>query len=93
VAPDPDGQIRIYFLNPNNEGRQDWGQGIEPTVFGHGEKAGESSLPFEHFTARSYAIHYQETGIEERKMKIPQTVIDPIIEWAKNSWGKKYIWT
>lgn len=93
VAPDPDGQIRIYFLNPNNEGRQDWGQGIEPTVFGHGEKAGESSLPFEHFTARSYAIHYQETGIEERKLKIPQTVIDPIIEWAKNSWGKKYIWT
>lgn len=93
VAPGPEGEIRVYFLNPNNEGRQNWGQGVRPTVFGYGEKAGESSLRFEQFVARSYAIHFHRTGIEERKQKVPRVVIEPVIDMAKDSWGKKYIWT
>ncbi len=40
VDQDSTGVVRAYFLNPNNEGRQDWGQGIKPSVFGHGEKHG-----------------------------------------------------
>jgi hypothetical protein len=93
VSEDPEGKMRVYFLNPNNEGRQDWGQGINPTIHGHGEEAGESSLPFAHFTARAYAIHFKSTGIEERKLKVPAEIVNQVSELAKNSWGKKYIWT
>jgi hypothetical protein len=93
VARDSEGVMRIYFLNPNNEGRQNWGQGILPTVYGHGEKAGESSLPFEQFVARSYAIHFHRTGIEERMQHVPPEVVNTVVEMAKSSWGEKYIWT
>jgi len=93
VSEDPEGQMRVYFLNPNNEGRQDWGQGITPTIHGHGEEAGESSLPFAHFTARAYAIHFKTTGMDERKLKVPAEIVNEVSELGKNSWGKKYIWT
>jgi hypothetical protein len=93
VDPDPDGVMRVYFLNPNNEGRQNWGNGVLPTVHGHGEKPGESSLPFDQFTARSYAIHFQTTGIEERKLKVKPEIVERVTQWSKESWGKKYIWT
>jgi hypothetical protein len=93
VDKDPDGQIRVYFLNPNNEGRQDWGQDIKPSVYSKGEIPGESSLPFTQFVARSYAFHYTKTGIEERKSRVPSNKVEEVVQLAKASWGKKYIWT
>ncbi|MEX0811633.1 MAG: hypothetical protein WD048_05400 [Chitinophagales bacterium] len=93
VAKDEEGVVRIYFLNPNNEGRQDWGQEIIPSVHGKGEEAGESSLPFEEFASRVYAYHYIPTGIEERMKKVPKKLLEKVKKLAEESWGKKYIWT
>ncbi len=59
VAKDEEGVMRAYFLNPNNEGRQNWGQDIKPSVYGHGEKHGESSLPFYQLAAQSLCFSFQ----------------------------------
>ncbi len=58
VGLDFSGEMRVYFTNPNNEGRQDWGGGIVTSVTGNGEIPGESSLPFEQFCARLYLFHF-----------------------------------
>lgn len=92
VDKDPQGDIRAYFLNPNNEGRQDWGQGIKPSVFGHGEKPGESSLPFYQFAARIYAFHYSQLDVKSWLLGVPGEELKKVEELAKNSWGKSYIW-
>jgi hypothetical protein len=94
VAKDENtGEYRCYFLNPNNEGRQDWGQGIKPTVFGHGEKYGESSLPVAHFAARAYAFHFNSLQHQEDTAEVPEKIIDEITTLAKESWGKAYTWS
>lgn len=87
-----EGGYRAYFLNPNNEGRQDWGQGITPTVFGHGERHGESSLPFDHFAARLYAFHYNALQVAPLVAHVPHEVIMPVRKLAEASWGQKYVW-
>jgi len=84
-------QVRVYFLNPNDEGRQDWGQGITPTVSGNGERPGESSLPFAHFAARLYAFHYNERDIGDLSA-IDAKVVDEVTKLAKPSWGETYLW-
>lgn len=86
------GQMRVYFLNPNNEGRQSWGPNLEPTVAGHGERYGESSLPFYQFASRIYAFHYLKADLSDPK-SIPDDKINRIIEMAHNSWGESYTWT
>jgi hypothetical protein len=86
------GQMRVYFLNPNNEGRQSWGPGLEPTVAGHGERYGESSLPFYQFASRIYAFHYLKADLSDPQ-SIPAEKIDRVIEIARNSWGDSYTWT
>ncbi|CAD5258108.1 MULTISPECIES: hypothetical protein [unclassified Imperialibacter] len=86
------GEMRAYFLNPNNEGRQDWGQGIKPTVFGNGEKPGESSLPFYQFVARVYAFHYSALDVKSWLSLVPQEEISKVEPLAKESWGKSYVW-
>ncbi len=93
IAEDPKGEIRAYFLNPNNEGRQDWGQTIKPSVFGHGEKYGESSLPFYQFAARIYAFHYNNLEVNNWLSEVPESEIVKVTELAKSSWGRSYIWT
>ncbi|MBR9921580.1 MAG: hypothetical protein GYB31_12145 [Bacteroidetes bacterium] len=92
IAKDEKEEWRAYFYNPNNEGRQDWGQGIKPTVSGNGERPGESSLPFYQFLSRVYAFHYNTKGIEDRMDKVPEKELKTIQSLARNSWGKKYIW-
>ncbi len=87
----PGGAYRAYFLNPNNEGRQDWGQGIKPTVFGNGEVAGESSLPFHEFAARLYAFHYNELNIADRE-EIDPSEVARVERLARESWGTAYVW-
>lgn len=94
VSKDDDsGERRAYFLNPNNEGRQDWGQGIQPTVFGNGEKHGESSLPIHEFMARVYAFHFDSLEVRNRLDEIPADQIEKVVQLARESWGKSYQWS
>ncbi|MEQ8237796.1 MAG: hypothetical protein RIA69_01220 [Cyclobacteriaceae bacterium] len=92
VGKDSKGQVRAYFLNPNNEGRQNWGQGINPAVHGHQEKHGESSLPIEQFAARIYAFHYNPLDIQANLASVSDHLISTVKDLAKTSWGKSYIW-
>lgn len=84
---------RVYFLNPNNEGRQNWGQGIKPTVSGNGERPGESSLPFAELASRVYAYHYNQMGLDERLSEVDEELLEKINDLARSSWGKSYNWT
>jgi len=88
-----DNQYRAYFLNPNNEGRQDWGQDIKPSVYDNGEKHGESSLPFYQFIARAYAFHYNNLIAENQTEPVPEEEINNVEKLAKESWGKLYQWS
>ncbi|MYL37407.1 hypothetical protein [Halobacillus litoralis] len=91
IAKDPHGMYRIYFYNPNNDGSQNWGQNIEPSVNGNGEQEGESSLPFEEFTSRLYAFHYNpyEQG---DAYAVENTIVQSIRTLAQESWGRDYTW-
>lgn len=84
-------EMRLYFLNPNNEGRQQWQSNIRPTVSGHGERPGESSLPFHQFASRLYAFHYSPSDINELS-SVDNAEIAKVTEIAKNSWGSSYNW-
>lgn len=86
-----EGTLRAYFYNPNNEGRQDWGDGIMPSVEGNGETEGESSLPFDAFVSRLYAFHHPEP-IPGDPAKVPAKVADAVSERARKSWGRSYVW-
>ena len=92
VDVDPKGELRAYFLNPNNEGRQDWGQGIKPSVVGKGEVYGESSLPLHQFAARVYAFHYNTLEATDKMNNVPEEKVQRVRELAKESWGKSYNW-
>lgn len=92
IANDANESMRAYFLNPNNEGRQDWGQGIKPSVFGHDEKHGESSLPVAQFAARIYAFHYSHLDVTHRVNQVPEQELTEVEHLAKSSWGKSYSW-
>lgn len=87
------GEVRAYFLNPNNEGRQDWGQGIRPTVYGNGEKHGESSLPVHQFVARVYAFHFNSLAVNDHLASVPSEEIQRVEKLAKESWGRAYQWS
>ncbi|WP_291788483.1 hypothetical protein [Cecembia sp.] len=92
VDLDLKGIYRAYFLNPNNEGRQDWGQGIKPSVFGNGEVYGESSLPLYEFAARIYAFHYNNLEAAGKMKNVPAKEVKQIEKLAKESWGRAYTW-
>jgi hypothetical protein len=91
IAAAPAGDYRIYFYDPNNESSQNWGQNIEPTVSGNGEREGEFSLPFHEFVARLYAFHYNpyEQG---DAFAVDDEVVEEIENLAKESWGQEYTW-
>ncbi len=91
VAEGTDGTLRAYFYNPNNEGRQNWGMGVEPTINGHGELEGESSLPFENFAARLYAFHYNPYE-EGDAYAVPAAEVQAIEAAARDTWGKAFTW-
>lgn len=91
VAEDDEGNVRVYFFNPNNEGRQNWGNGVEPSVVGHGEIAGESSLLFAHFAAHLYAFHYNEMEVGDLTA-IPKEIITEVTDHAKAGWGLSFTW-
>jgi hypothetical protein len=61
-------------------------------VYGNGERAGESSLPFHQFVARVYAFHYNKLEVQQHLENVPQPEIDKVYELAKVSWGTSYVW-
>lgn len=86
VALDPSRQMRVYFFNPNNDSGQNWGNGVTVSTHGHGERHGESSLPFEHFASRLYIFHsdpLQRVGVASA----PQEEIERTINLAAESWA------
>jgi len=91
VAEDPDGKLRAYFYNPNNEGRQDWGRGVSPSVNGHGEREGESSLPFHQLASRIYAFHFNPFEVGDG-YAVPDEEIEEIVTEARETWGQAFVW-
>ncbi|WP_281974970.1 hypothetical protein [Halobacillus litoralis] len=91
IGKDPNGVERIYFYNPNNDGSQNWGQNIEPSVGGYGEAEGESSLPFHEFVSRLYAFHYNPYEQGEA-YAVEHSIVENIRQLAQESWGKDYTW-
>jgi hypothetical protein len=86
AALDPEGVMRIYFFNPNNDSGQDWGDGVKVSTSGHGELFGESSLPFEQFASRLYIFHYDP--LEEGELaSIPDAELERVIGYVHRSWG------
>lgn len=91
IARDEAGDLRVYFYNPNNESRQDWGQGLVPTVTGHGEQAGECSLPFYQFASRLYAFHYDPFWMGAGD-ELTDKQVDRVVELIEESWLKTGPW-
>ncbi|WP_305908780.1 hypothetical protein Q9L42_008990 [Methylomarinum sp. Ch1-1] len=86
VALDPQDEMRAYFYNPNNDSGQNWGDGVEVSTSGNGERFGEASLPFEQFASRLYIFHYDplESGeLAQVSAEELQRVKDHIYQ----SWG------
>ncbi|MBS3803831.1 MAG: hypothetical protein KGY54_04730 [Oleiphilaceae bacterium] len=86
VALDPDGDMRVYFFNPNNDSGQDWGQGITCEIEGHGELPGEASLPFAEFVSRLYVFHYDTLELGDMEA-VPAEDVAHVIELGTNSWA------
>jgi len=89
VRVDLQGVVRTYFVNPNNDGRQDRGQGIVPSITDHGELEGESSLPVDQLASRLYAFHY--TLYEDAwGAAVPAGALERVEALARASWGRAY---
>jgi hypothetical protein len=91
IGSSPSGETRIYFFNPNNEGRQDWGRDTSPTVSGNGEQPGESSLPFDRFVSRLYAFHFDPLE-EGDAFAVPEETVSAVSRMAAETWGRAYAW-
>lgn len=91
VVLDPEGVMRVYFYNPNNEGRQDWGQGIVTSTRGYGEIPGESSLPFEQFCARLYVFHFNERELGDPDA-VPEDTVEAIAGRVRSGWAADKAW-
>ncbi|MCA9669227.1 MAG: hypothetical protein KC503_26705 [Myxococcales bacterium] len=91
VGEDPHGALRVYFFNPNNEGRQDWGHGVRPSIRGNGESEGESSLPFHQMVTRLYAFHYNPYE-EGDAFAVPPETLQEVEQAARGSWGRAFSW-
>lgn len=91
VTLDPSDEMRVYFFDPNEHGSQDWGQGIETSTSGNGEFAGESSLLFKQFAARSYVFHYNERDLGNVD-DVPEEVVQEVVDLVRTSWARKFEW-
>ncbi|HET7315426.1 hypothetical protein [Salinisphaera sp.] len=89
VALDPDGEMRVYFFNPNNDSGQDWGQGIHTDTHGHGERHGEASLPFHQFASRLFVFHYDPLEQGE-PATVPAEAVEAVLELANHSWAEVF---
>lgn len=86
VSLDPSEVMRVYFFNPNNDSGQDWGDGVQVSTAGNGERFGEASLPFEQFASRLYIFHYDPLERGELA-KVTQEELDQVTGYLHRSWG------
>lgn len=86
VAPDPEGEMRVYFYNPNNDSGQDWGRGVVVSTQGRGERAGEASLPFAELASRLYIFHYDADLISPAKDPSAEE-IEHVVRLGRESWA------
>ncbi len=86
VALDPADVMRVYFFNPNNDSGQDWGDDIQVSTAGNGERFGESSLPFDQFASRLYIFHYDPLEHGE-VTAVSQEEINRVMAYVRRSWG------
>jgi len=89
VNLDRDGEIRLYFFNPNNDSGQDWGQGVNCSTESHGERPGEASLPFAEFASRLCVFHYDPREVGDTSL-VPETDVARAIELGRTSWAASY---
>ncbi|GGY67345.1 hypothetical protein GCM10007071_12930 [Marinobacter zhanjiangensis] len=89
VNLDRDGEMRIYFFNPNNDSGQDWGQGVNCSTESNGERHGEVSLPFAEFASRLCVFHYDPRELGDMAMA-PEADVTRAIELARTSWASGY---
>ena len=87
AALDPDGEMRVYFFNPNNDSGQNWGDDVKVSTSGHGERFGESSLPFEQFTSRLYIFHFDPLERGE-PAEVSDEELQRVVQGVLRSWGK-----
>jgi len=86
VAIDQSGATRVYFFNPNNDGGQDWGDGVVVSTEGNGEAYGESSLPIAEFASRLYLFHYDLLEVGSRTA-VPAGEIQEVMRLGAPSWA------
>lgn len=86
VALDQVGVMRVYFYNPNNDSGQDWGNGVVVSTQGHGERHGESSLPFAQMISRLYIFHDDFVPSAQRSV-IADDEIEEVKQLAYGSWA------
>lgn len=91
VEEDREGDLRVYFFNPNHDKGQDWGRGVVTSTSDHGELMGESSLPFEQLASRLYVFHYEptETGPLD---EVPAAEVRRVLTKMRKSWAKGLEW-
>ncbi|WP_075879713.1 hypothetical protein [Vreelandella massiliensis] len=87
---DPEGQMRIYFYNPNNDSGQDWGDDVVVSTAGHGERFGEASLLFEQFASRLYIYHFDPLESGELAT-ISEDELERVKGYLYRSWGSDRI--
>jgi hypothetical protein len=92
VARDERGDVRVYFFNPNSEGRQRWAPTITPTVRGFGELPGESSLPFVQFASRIYAFHFDPYQ-QGDAFAVSSALLESVRALTRESWGSAFTWS
>jgi len=89
VNLDRNDQMRLYFFNPNNDSGQDWGQGINCSTQGNGERYGEASLPFVEFASRLCVFHYDVRELGDISM-VPEADVLRGTDLGLNSWAAGY---
>ncbi len=87
VAMDQDGDMRVYFFNPNNDSGQDWGNGVVVSTESRGEQHGESSLPIAEFVSRLYIFHYDATDWQLHTFPVPEEHVEHVCGLIRDSWG------
>lgn len=86
VAEDQAGVMRVYFYNPNNDSSQDWGNGVQVSISGHGERHGEASLPFAELASRLYIFH-DDAVVPASGADVPDADVAAVVDMAKTSWA------
>ncbi|MBT2679148.1 hypothetical protein J7E38_09040 [Bacillus sp. ISL-35] len=66
VEAKQDGDLRVYFFNPNNDSLQHWYNGVMTSVRDNGEQHGEASLRFEDFIKCLYAFHFPDQSAADQ---------------------------